>query len=94
MLCVLSSASFRALIVKGKVVTKITKAQLRVLNVLIDAPITEFGLTVYGIQRRTLQSLSDAGLAKFRPYGKPPSWAITASGRLAVSDAAASWAGQ
>ena len=65
--------------------TKLTKAQSRVLNALTDAPITEFGLTIYGIQRRTMQSLCDAGMAKFRPYGNPPSWAITPTGRLIVA---------
>jgi hypothetical protein len=60
--------------------SKPTSAQLRVLGTLSNAPITELGLTVYGIQRRTMHALTEAGMAKLRPHGKPPSWAITALG--------------
>lgn len=62
-----------------------TKAQVRALTYLYTGPITETGLIVYGIQRRTLQALQEQGFAKFRPYGKPPSWAITQAGWKALN---------
>lgn len=65
---------------------KITLAQRTVLELLDSGPVTDLGLTVYQIRARTLRRLSEAGLVKYRPYGKPPSWAITAEGKKVLRD--------
>lgn len=63
-----------------------TKAMLHALAILADNPIPESGLTVHRIQKRVINALVDDGFARFYPYGKPPTWKITAQGRAAVCD--------
>jgi hypothetical protein len=63
-----------------------TPAQRRALEVLAEGPITEMGPSILRIQQRVLRALADAGLVRFRPYGKPPSWAITPAGRAALGN--------
>ena len=63
----------------------LTPAQRRALKLLAAGSMPEAAMTVERVQLRVLLALAEVGLAKFQPYGKPPSWAITADGRAAVS---------
>lgn len=60
---------------------KLTKAQLRVLGLLAEGPITEPGVIIHRIKYRTLLTLQEAGLVRYYPYGKPPTWALTPHGK-------------
>lgn len=60
---------------------KLTDAQKRVLALLDEQPLNDMALTVYRVRVSVLLKLRDHGLARYRPYGKPPSWAITQEGR-------------
>jgi hypothetical protein len=60
---------------------KMTSARLRVLAQLADGPIENAGLVVLEIRRPIMEALQSSGMAKYRPYGKPPTYAITAAGR-------------
>lgn len=57
------------------------KSRLKALQALSDAPLDSTGLIVQGLRRKTLHALCYSGHAKYRPYGKPPTWVITDKGR-------------
>jgi hypothetical protein len=62
----------------------VTAPQLRILTMLSESPLTEYEIVIHRIQRRTMTRLCEQGLAKFRPYGTPRSWAITKAGTAAL----------
>lgn len=61
---------------------RLSPARRRVLALLADGPLDDFGRVVQRIQRKTLEALQDDGLVRFQPYAKPwPTWRITKAGR-------------
>lgn len=65
---------------------KLTSAQSRALSLLLEGPIDAMELQILGLRVATLHRLADAGLAKYRPYGQPPTWAATAAGRKVAQE--------
>jgi hypothetical protein len=53
----------------------------RALNILWRAPIEPVSLLILGLREKALDALCEMGFAKYRPYAKPASWAITQAGR-------------
>lgn len=60
---------------------RLTPARFRALSDLASGPLCETGRVIAGIRVGVLQALVEAGLAKYRPSGSPPTWAITQDGR-------------
>lgn len=63
----------------------LTLARRRILKELRDSgPVDEMTRVFLQFRRDVLDSLEEQGLIKYRPYGKPPTWAITDAGREAL----------
>lgn len=60
---------------------KLTKAQIRALQITHDNGLDSMRMIIFRIQYRTVWKLGELGLIKYAPYAKNPHWRITSQGK-------------
>ena len=61
-----------------------TPGRRRILRQLQDGPLDEMDRVILQIRRSALDELTEMGLIKYRPFGKPPTWVLTDAGKEAL----------